>query len=103
MKFLRHLFIFAIAFALIGRVAFAQGNNATNYSLAVQPQKNLPGFEGINVWKDIEYANVDGHSLKLDLYIPENISHPAPLIIDIHGGGWMALGKNEMVAGGIRP
>ncbi|HEY4415820.1 MAG TPA: GDSL-type esterase/lipase family protein [Verrucomicrobiae bacterium] len=70
-------------------------------SPASAPQKNLHGFEGMDVWKDIEYAQINGHSLKLDLYIPENVSRPVPLIIDIHGGGWMALDKNEMVARSI--
>jgi acetyl esterase/lipase len=65
------------------------------------PQKGLQGFEGINVWKDVEYANVDGHSLKLDIYIPENATAPVPLIVDVHGGGWMADDKTEMVARGI--
>lgn len=68
---------------------------------AAQPLKHLPGLKGIDVWKDVEYANVDGHSLKLDLYVPENLSAPVPLVIDIHGGGWMALDKNEMIARGL--
>lgn len=38
--------------------------------------------------KDIEYKTVDGKSLQLDLYIPENIQKPAPLLVFIHGGGW---------------
>lgn len=65
---------------------------------AAEPLKHLPGLEGINVWKDVEYANVDGHSLKLDLYVPENLSAPVPLVIDVHGGGWMAVDKSEMIA-----
>ncbi len=70
-------------------------------TVSVAPQKNLPGFNGIDVWKDVEYASVNGHSLKLDLYIPENAPRPVPLIIDIHGGGWMALDKTELIARGI--
>ena len=69
------------------------------------PPKGKPSSEGsssdgVNVLRDIEYANVDGHSLKLDLYIPENVPHPVPLIIDVHGGGWMAVDKHEMIAAG---
>ncbi|MGA2867533.1 MAG: GDSL-type esterase/lipase family protein [Verrucomicrobiota bacterium] len=56
--------------------------------------------DGVKVLRDIEYANVDGHSLKLDLYIPENVPQPVPLIIDVHGGGWMAVDKHEMIAAG---
>ena len=44
--------------------------------------------------KDLEFAVVDGHSLKLDLYLPEGIENP-PLILWIHGGGWHAGNKNN--------
>ena len=40
------------------------------------------------IQKDLEFANVDGHSLKLDLYLPAD-KHP-PLVVWIHGGGWRA-------------
>ena len=36
---------------------------------------------------DIEYANVDGESLKLDANIPAG-EGPFPVVILIHGGGW---------------
>ena len=36
--------------------------------------------------KDIEFAVVDGHSLKLDLYLPSQPERP--LVVWIHGGGW---------------
>ena len=36
---------------------------------------------------DIEYANVDGESLRLDVSIPEGTG-PFPVAILIHGGGW---------------
>lgn len=44
--------------------------------------------EGIKEIRNIEYRNVDGKSLQLDMYIPENIEKPAPLLVFIHGGGW---------------
>jgi alpha-L-fucosidase 2 len=36
---------------------------------------------------DIEYANVDGESLKLDASVPDG-DGPFPVAILIHGGGW---------------
>lgn len=39
-------------------------------------------------YQDIEYARIDTISLKLDLYLPENIEKPVPLVIWIHGGSW---------------
>lgn len=38
--------------------------------------------------KNIEYKNVNGKSLQLDMYIPKTIQKPAPLLVFIHGGGW---------------
>ena len=46
------------------------------------------------VRKDIEFASVDGHSLKLDLYLPSEASQP-PLLVWIHGGGWKAGSKSN--------
>jgi len=42
---------------------------------------------------DIEFANVDGHSLKLDLYLPDNQN--APLVVFIHGGSWKQGSKDR--------
>ncbi|MFP6765685.1 MAG: alpha/beta hydrolase, partial [Planctomycetaceae bacterium] len=42
---------------------------------------------------DIEFANVDGHSLKLDLYLPDNQN--APLAVFIHGGSWKQGSKDR--------
>lgn len=39
-------------------------------------------------YQDVEYAKIDTISLKLDLYLPENIEKPVPLVIWIHGGSW---------------
>lgn len=38
--------------------------------------------------KDIEYKNVNGKSLQIDLYKPRNRTEPAPLLVFVHGGGW---------------
>lgn len=38
--------------------------------------------------KDIEYSNIDGVSLKLDMYQPRDLASPAPALVFIHGGAW---------------
>jgi acetyl esterase/lipase len=52
-----------------------------------------------DVIKDIEYAAVDGHSLKLDLYAPTvpspEVPRP-PLIVWVHGGAWRAGSKSDV-------
>lgn len=52
----------------------------------------------IQVSRDIEFAKVDGHSLKLDLYRPEGATSP-PLIVWVHGGAWRAGSKDSMPLG----
>ncbi len=44
--------------------------------------------ESENIIREIEFAKPDGHSLLLDLYLPENRSEPVPVVVFVHGGGW---------------
>lgn len=52
--------------------------------------------------KDIEYATVDGHSLKLDLYLPPERptgdGRRPPLVVWVHGGAWRAGSKSDVPA-----
>lgn len=48
---------------------------------------------------DVEYAVVDGQSLKLDLHLPE--AKNTPLIVWVHGGAWRAGSKADMPLGGL--
>ena len=48
---------------------------------------------------DIEYAIVDGISLRLDLYLPdEPLAAPVPLVLWIHGGAWISGDKRPTSA-----
>jgi acetyl esterase/lipase len=49
---------------------------------------------GVKAMRDLEYANVGGRSLRLDLYLPEKSDGPLPLIVWIHGGAWQAGNKS---------
>lgn len=51
---------------------------------------------GVKLHSDLEYALVEGQSLKLDLYMPENAGAAPPLIIWIHGGGWANGDKRKI-------
>ena len=46
------------------------------------------------VIKDLEFAVVDGHSLKLDLYQPHQ-AEGSHLLVWIHGGGWRKGSKEK--------
>ncbi len=49
-----------------------------------------PAQLGINAMPDLEYAKVGGKSMMLDLYLPEKPAGRVPVIVWVHGGGWMA-------------
>jgi acetyl esterase/lipase len=51
--------------------------------------------EDITVWKDVIYAVVDGHELKLDIAVPKYLKAPAPAIVDIPGGAWRVVRKSS--------
>lgn len=44
---------------------------------------------------DIEFAQVDGQRLLLDLYLPKGVDHP-PLVVWIHGGGWRGGSRKRL-------
>jgi acetyl esterase/lipase len=49
----------------------------------------------VKTHRDIVFAEVDGHRLKLDLYLPTGKLTP-PLVVWIHGGGWRGGSKNKV-------
>jgi acetyl esterase/lipase len=51
--------------------------------------------DGVKAFRDLEYAKVDGQSLLLDLFVPENASSKPPLLVWIHGGGWTKGSKSQ--------
>jgi len=54
--------------------------------------QHLPA--GIKMEKDIAYIPNGNEAQKLDLYLPEKAADkPLPLIVHIHGGGWMGGSK----------
>lgn len=46
--------------------------------------------------RDVTYAQVDGHTLRLDFYRPNNTQQPCPLVVWVHGGAWRAGSKADV-------
>lgn len=46
------------------------------------------------IQRDLVYKHVNGSVLALDLYCPEKVSGPLPVIVWLHGGGW-SRGRKE--------
>ena len=59
-----------------------------------------PGI-GQSVYWSLEFAKVNNHSLRLDLYLPPDYhGMPRPLLILIHGGGWNSGDKAQAILSG---
>jgi len=57
-------------------------------NLEPEVPSNIQGFN------DIEYKNVNGKSLQIDVYKKKELKEKAPLLVFIHGGGWRS-GKRQ--------
>ena len=55
----------------------------------------LPEPEGITRITDLRYLDDGDPMHMLDVYYPEGTTAPLPVIIDVHGGGWM-YGDKEL-------
>lgn len=55
------------------------------------PPFRLP--PGVRVLKNIVYASPGGRPLRLDLFLPETTEGKHPVIVYIHGGGWVGGDK----------
>lgn len=54
------------------------------------PPREVSEPTGVRIIRDITYATVGELRLQLDLYLPEEAKAPLPLVMWIHGGGWVA-------------
>lgn len=63
-------------------------------SLLAEPLKPFGLPAGIKMEKDIAYIPNGDEAQKLDIYVPEkSADKPLPLIVHIHGGGWIGGSK----------
>lgn len=104
MSFYKLYFLFVF---FVGAKAFGQPKpNATPYTNEATYEKlkkkypfitrlNRPVPKNIGIDKDVEYANINGLSLKADIYYPLDKSKKHPAIALIHGGGWISGSKEN--------
>lgn len=65
------------------------------YSFPLRPRHPPKVPEGTKVYADLAYVTNGHERQKLDLYLPEKADRPTPLVIWVHGGGWVAGDKKE--------
>ena len=49
----------------------------------------------VKTFKNIEYGNIHGRPLLLDLHLPAEGNGPFPLVFYVHGGGWHSGNKDD--------
>lgn len=97
-----------ISIFFVGTMAFGQVNrpNATPYTTEGTFEKfkkkypfitsiERPVPQNIKIDNDVEYKNVNGLSLKADVYYPSDPSKKYPGIAMVHGGGWISGSKEN--------
>src|SRR4051794_31997702 len=53
------------------------------------------GADGVQVSRDLQYGTDGAEKLLLDVYQPSDATSPSPILILIHGGGWVSGDKAE--------
>lgn len=63
--------------------------------LAVDTPRPESLSDTVAVYRNLEFAAYGDERLQLDLYVPQNITDPAPCIVVIPGGGFRPQGKEK--------
>ena len=64
------------------------------------PFKPIDPAQFARHWLDVAYAKEDPRQV-LDLYLPDEGDGPFPLIVFVHGGGWVSGNKRENTMPGV--
>jgi acetyl esterase/lipase len=84
--------ILLLTAAVVGQQQTKKGGGG--HVIGGQPEKPIPA--SVNYIRDVQFCTGGGKPLLLDWYIPRNIAHkPSPVVIWIHGGGWVGSDKSE--------
>src|SRR5205085_395436 len=82
----------------------AKPTGGTVSALPAAKPETVRENEAARTLLDLEYAKPDGQPVKLDLFLPakeKTDGKPVPVVIWIHGGGWMAGSKSMCPAKGM--
>ena len=87
------------ALALAAVIGAPHGAHAQAVTQEAYPERKIPFPGRVISYPDVTYSSVPGYRpLKLDLYVPATRG-PHPLVIYVHGGGW--VGGQPRLAGTI--
>jgi len=78
---------------------FAELGNASNLSKAIsinfQTLKSVTYPANYTGLIDVVYKNVNSANTRMDVYYPTTATTPVPVVINMHGGGWVSGFKEE--------
>jgi acetyl esterase/lipase len=79
--------------------AFCEAGNASNLSKTIsinfQTIKSVAYPANYNRLIDVVYKNVNSTNCRMDIYYPTDATTPVPVVINMHGGGWVSGFKEE--------
>jgi acetyl esterase/lipase len=67
----------------------------TQVAQLAEARRQREDLPDVNVERNLVYKQVDGRSLRLDIYTPKSITHSLPVALWIHGGGWSRGSKEQ--------
>ena len=79
----------AIIFSLVATAVWAQLSDAEKAMVSLG--------QDYAVRPNITYKVANNYEAKLDVYVPRMAKEPVPVVVVIHGGGWVAGAKDEGV------
>jgi acetyl esterase/lipase len=68
---------------------------ATRVAEGAEGRRRRAEFQDVNVVRDVVYKRVNGRDLQLDIYSPNSITHPLPVVVWIVGNRWSRGSKNH--------
>ena len=78
---------------------FTEVGNASNLSKAItvnfQTIHSVAYPSNYNGLLDVVYKNVNSTNCRMDIYYPTDAVKPVPVIVNMHGGGWVSGAKEE--------
>ena len=88
------VFSFMICAAAAAFPQQARNSGGVQHVKGGQPERAIP--ESVKYIRDVQFCTGGGKPLLMDWYIPKNLQRtPSPVIIWIHGGGWVGSDKSE--------
>ena len=79
--------------------SFAETGNLSNLSKSItvnfQALKSVAYPANYNGLIDVVYKNVNSTNCRMDIYYPTDAGNPVPVVINMHGGGWVSGAKED--------